>query len=92
MDIRLRLLETFSARGSDGAAYKVCAYDRLAADLTAPAGAEAWESTGIVEYRLQDGRLVHGGRDGTLRIVGSEVTLEAADGRARGGAAAAASA
>jgi hypothetical protein len=92
MDIRLHLLETFSARGSDGAAYKVCAYERLAPDLSAPAGADAWESTGVIEYRLQDGRLVHGARDGTLRIVGGEVTLEAADGRARGGAAAVASA
>jgi hypothetical protein len=80
MDIRLHLLETFSARGSDGASYKVCAYDRLAPDLSAGAGAEAWESTGVVEYRLQDGRLVHGGRDGTLHIVGSDVTLVAAEG------------
>ncbi len=75
MDIRLHLLETFSARGSDGAAYKVCAYDRMVPDLSTGAAAEAWASSGVVEYRLQDGRLVDAGRDGTLRVVGSDLTL-----------------
>lgn len=75
MDIRLHLLETFAARGSDGAAYKVCAYERLVPDLSAGAAADAWASSGVVEYRLQDGRLVDAGRDGALRVVGTSLTL-----------------
>lgn len=75
MDLRLRLLETFPAAGSDGATYKVCAYDRLAPDLSLPPGAQGWESTGEVEYRLDDGRRVDLQRDGTSFIAGSEVQL-----------------
>ena len=34
MDLKLHLLETFPARGSDGHDYKVCAYERLRRDDT----------------------------------------------------------
>jgi hypothetical protein len=73
MDVRLQLLETFFAAGSDGARYKVCAYDRLAPDPSI--AGEHWESTGSLEYRLSDGRVVQVHRDGTARIAGSDVVL-----------------
>jgi hypothetical protein len=75
MELRLHLLETFQATGSDGASYKVCAYERMAPDLSAPAGQESWEPTGQSEYRLDDGRAVDVRQDGTMRIVGTDVTL-----------------
>lgn len=75
MDLRLRLLESFCATGSDGATYKVCAYDRLAPDLSLAPGTEGWESTGEVELRLDDGRRVDLQRDGTSFIAGSDVQL-----------------
>ncbi|MBL0421651.1 hypothetical protein JI739_14940 [Ramlibacter sp. AW1] len=75
MDLRLQFLESFAATGSDGQAYKVCAYDRLARAEGA-GGLESWESTGQVEYRLADGRLVDVARDRTLRVNGSEIELK----------------
>ena len=75
MDLRLRLLDTFHAAGSDGADYKVCAYDRLAPDPALPDGGEHWESTGEVELRLADGRAVTVQPDGSGRIAGSSVQL-----------------
>lgn len=80
MDLRLHLLDTFTARGSDGASYKVCAYDRLARDMSL-AGEDHWESTGQAEYRLADGRLVDVARDGSMHIAGTDVRLEAQDRR-----------
>ena len=79
MDIRLHLLETFAARGSDGASYKVRAYERMVPDVSL--GGEAWESTGVVEYRLDDHRPVEAQRDGTLRIAATGVTLTPAEAR-----------
>lgn len=79
MDLQLHLLDSFTARGSDGASYKVCAYDRLARDVSVPG--ERWESTGQAEYRLADGRAVEVGRDGSLRIAGTDVQLEVEDRR-----------
>lgn len=73
MDLRLQLLETFTARGSDGSRYKVCAFDRLARDPSA--GGEQWEPTGTIEYRLLDGRGLEVRRDGTARIARTDVTL-----------------
>jgi hypothetical protein len=75
MELRLQLLETFAARGSDGASYKLCAYDRLMPDLSLPASGERWESTGTIEYRLDDGRLVEVDRQGVLRIAHTAVVL-----------------
>jgi hypothetical protein len=78
MDLRLRFLESFLATGSDGRTHKVRAYDRLVQVPTSPGGDEQWESTGVAEYRLDDGRLVEVLRDGSLRIAGSDVVLEPA--------------
>ena len=78
MDLRLRFLESFLATGSDGRTHKVRAYDRLAQVPPLSGGGEQWESTGVAEYRLDDGRLVEVMRDGVLRIAGSEVVLEPA--------------
>ena len=74
MELRLQLLDTFTATGSDGAAYKVCAYDRLAPDPALP-DSEHWDSTGQIELRLADGRALQLQPDGTARIAGSGVTL-----------------
>lgn len=73
MDLRLQLLETFTAQGSDGSPYKVCAFDRLARDPSA--AGDQWESTGTIEYRLEDGRGLQVHRDGTARVDRSDVTL-----------------
>jgi hypothetical protein len=74
MDLRLRLLESFRATGSDGVTYKVMAYERLARD-EAFADGEHWEPTGQAEYRLADGRFVDVQHDGEMRIANSEVVL-----------------
>lgn len=74
MDLRLQLLETFVAMGSDGARHKVCAYDRLARDPSMPG--EQWTSTGVVEYRLGDGRRVDVRPDGSASVDGANITLD----------------
>ncbi|HVZ42623.1 MAG TPA: hypothetical protein VHA82_02350 [Ramlibacter sp.] len=78
MDLRLQLLESFTAQGSDGTAYKVFAYDRLAPDPSLADGSEHWASTGQVEYRLADGRRIDVGRDGSLSIASTGVRLKTA--------------
>jgi hypothetical protein len=83
MDLRLHLLESFVAAGSDGASYKVCAYERLAPDTSLSDGLEHWEPTGQLEYRLFDGRRVEMQRDGSMRIAGSDVVLAAGAKRAQ---------
>ncbi len=75
MDLRLQFLESFRAQGSDGGSYKVFAYERLARDESIADGLERWESTGVVEYRLEDGRLVDARGDGAMHIAGSPVAL-----------------
>ena len=72
MELRHQLLESFTARGSDARDYKVRAYDRLA---LVPGSSDSWESTGVVEYRLEDGRLVDAAHDGTLRVTGTDIVL-----------------
>jgi hypothetical protein len=78
MDIKLQLLESFAARGSDGNLYKVMGYERLARDESVPHLPERWEPTGVSEYRLDDGALVEVQRDGSMRINGRGVTLQRA--------------
>jgi hypothetical protein len=80
MDLRLHLLETFMATGADGASYKVYAYERLAPDASLADG-EHWEPTGVIEYRLADNRPVEAGRDGSMRIVASGLTLTPVEAR-----------
>jgi hypothetical protein len=72
MDLRLQLLDSFVAKGSDGRDYKVRAYDRLVA---LPAKPGQWEPSGEAEYRLEDGRAVEVRKDGSMRIAGSDITL-----------------
>ncbi|TFZ05691.1 hypothetical protein EZ313_03245 [Ramlibacter henchirensis] len=74
MDLKLQFLESFKVVGTDRQEHKVCAYDRMARNQALPGG-EHWESTGVVEYRLEDGRLVEALADGSLRIHGSNVEL-----------------
>ncbi|WP_119153373.1 hypothetical protein [Caldimonas tepidiphila] len=75
MERKLHLLESFTARGSDGATYKVRGYEYLARDenLRAPDG--HWEPTGMAEYRLDNGQRVDMLRDGSMRVAGSDLTL-----------------
>jgi hypothetical protein len=68
MDTRLHQLETFGARGSDGRDYKVCGFERMARDVTLPQQPERWQSTGVIEFRLDDGTAVHAGRDGQMAL------------------------
>lgn len=75
MDKRLHLLDTFGARGSDGQEYMVKAYEHMVHEPTAPMDENAWSSTGQIEYRLNDGRRVDEQRDGSMRIVDSDVEL-----------------
>jgi hypothetical protein len=72
MDIRLHLLESFVARGSDERHYKVLGYERLG---LVPGSADQWEPTGVAEYRLEDGRHVEVGKDNQMRVVGSGIVL-----------------
>ena len=74
MELRLQLLDSFLSSGSDGKAYKVCAYDRL---LHVPGTVDDWEPSGQVEYRLQDGRPVQVSREGAMRVAGTDVVLSA---------------
>ena len=76
MEHRLHLLESFPARGSDGEVYKVRAFEDLVRDETLVSHAgEAWEPTGRIVCRLEDGRTVEVARDGALRIAANGVGL-----------------
>ena len=87
MDLKLQFLESFKVVGSDSREYKVRAYDRMARNEALPGGGEHWESTGVVEYRLEDGRLVEALDDGTLRVRGSNVELQRTPEKVSGAAA-----
>lgn len=75
MDRKLHLLESFTAQGSDGATYKVCAYEHLVKDDAIVDAGDRWESTGLTEYRLADGARVDVHADGSMQIAGSGVGL-----------------
>jgi hypothetical protein len=72
MDLRLQLLDSFAAKGSDGRDYKVRVYDRL---VPLPGNPGQWEPTGEAEYRLDNGRAVEVGKDGSMRVAGTDITL-----------------
>ena len=76
MDRKLHFLESFNAIGSDGATYKVCGYEHMLRDESVADGVERWESTGEIEYRLEDGSRVQARRDGSMRIERSGVELK----------------
>jgi hypothetical protein len=75
MDMRLNLLESFTAHGADGATYKVCGYERQVPDPNLNDGQEHWQSTGIAEYRLADGTPVDVRADGSMYLAGSDSEL-----------------
>jgi hypothetical protein len=77
MERRLHLLESFNARGNDGATYKVCAYEHLVRDGSLPAdGQEHWEPTGEAEYRLADGEPVQLRPDGSMVTQRTHIQLQ----------------
>ena len=78
MDKKLQLLNSFKAQGTDGASYKVMAYEHmLRVDLLAD-GQEHWEPTGLTEYRLASGERVDVAPDGVMRVVPTRVKLHLA--------------
>ena len=78
MDKKLHLLDSFSAQGTDGASYKVRAYEHLQrVDLLAD-GQDHWEPTGLTEYRLASGECVDVTPDGAMRVVPTGVELRPA--------------
>jgi hypothetical protein len=78
MDKKLHLLDSFEARGTDGACYKVMAYEHLLrVDLGAD-GQDHWESTGLSEYRLGSGERVDVAPDGAMRVASTGVELHPA--------------
>jgi hypothetical protein len=68
METRLHQLETFVARGSDGREYKVCGFERMAREATLPQDPDRWQSTGVIEFRLNDGTPVHASREGGMSL------------------------
>jgi hypothetical protein len=76
MDRQFHLLESFPARGSDGATYKVCAYEHLRPDDNLQDGQPHWLPTGKAELRLASGELVDPRPDGSLVVAHSGVTLQ----------------
>jgi hypothetical protein len=76
--MKLQLLESFEARGTDGARYKVKAYEQLLRVDLAADGRDHWESTGLSEYRLASGERVDVAPDGAMRIVATGVGLHPA--------------
>jgi hypothetical protein len=78
MEKMLHLLETFNARGSDGQLYRVHGYEHLARLDVVPGAQDDWESTGLAEYKLADGRRIDVDKDGTLRLADSGVQLRRA--------------
>ena len=79
MEQKLHFLESFSATGTDGAAYKVLVYEHMARDESVADGGEHWESTGELEYRLSGGEQLEVHRDGAMRIARSGVQLYRAE-------------
>jgi hypothetical protein len=75
MSLKLQLLETFGAKGDDGAMYKVRAYERMVPDPSVSDGQEHWLSTGVIEYRLDDGSLIDAQANGAMRVVHNGMAL-----------------
>ena len=68
MDRKLHLLESFTAQGQDGRNYMVYGYEHMVRDESVAGAIDRWESTGLAEYRLADGRRVEMLPDGSIRI------------------------
>lgn len=76
MEKMLHLLETFSARGSDGQSYRVHAYEHLARLDAVPDTQGQWEPTGLTEYKLADGRHVDVDKDGAMTLSSTGLRLD----------------
>ncbi len=76
VNLKLHLLESFGAVGSDGKAYKVRAYERLVEDPSFNDGQDHWQPSGVLEYRLDDGALIDARADGSMHVVHSGVALK----------------
>jgi hypothetical protein len=76
MEKMLHLLETFTARGSDGQTYRVQAYEHLARLDAVPGAQGQWEPTGLAEYKLDDGRHISVDKDGAMTLPGTGVKLK----------------
>ena len=80
MEKILRQLESFVTCGSDGRTYTVRGFEHL---VHLENGVhESWESTGLAEYKLADGRHVAVGADGGMSVPALGLTLERIVGRA----------
>ncbi|WP_298833073.1 hypothetical protein [uncultured Piscinibacter sp.] len=75
MDLKLHLIDSFHARGSDGKEYKVCAYERMRHDESIHDGQERWLPTGVTEYRLASGDPIDARDDGSMTVLNSGVML-----------------
>lgn len=76
MEKRLRQLETFNARGTDGKVYTVHGYEHLARIEPRWAAQDHWEPTGQAEYKLGDGRRIEVENGGEMRVSGSDLKLQ----------------
>jgi hypothetical protein len=76
MDRQFHLLDSFHARGSDGATDKVCAYEHLRRDESVQDGLEHWLPTGTSEYQLASGEIADPRSDGSLEIVQTGISLQ----------------
>lgn len=76
MERMLHLLETFTAHGSDGKDHLVRGYEHLARLDAAPSVQGPWEPTGLVEYRLADGRQVSVDKHGAMSVPDLGLRLE----------------
>jgi hypothetical protein len=76
MEKMLHLLETFSARGSDGKEYVVRGYEHMVRMQGVPDLQGQWEPTGLAEYKLADGTSIDVDARGVMTIAASGVTLE----------------
>jgi len=78
MEKTLRLLDSFSAHGSDGRDYRVHAYEHLTRLDAVPDLQGDWQSTGLSEYKLADGRHLRVERDGSMSLPQEGITLQRA--------------
>jgi hypothetical protein len=79
MERKLHFLESFSAKGTDGAPYKVLVYEHMARDESVADGTDHWESTGELEFRLEGGERLEVHKDGSMRLARSGVQLYRAE-------------
>ncbi len=82
MDKQLHLLETFRAQDPAGAMHTVRAYEHLVRVMPTTDPFGQWEPTGVVEYRLDDGRPLRLARDGVLHSIDTDEAMVPISGRA----------